>query len=82
MITKTQKAENKKRRDRAREIVLEYRRRHDPDEPIETAIVDLLADLKHMVAKLAGARDPNGFLKWIRLTDSAHRHFIAEVYGE
>lgn len=56
---------------------------NDPNEPTETAIVDLMADLKHLVRILVNPKeDPNGHLKWQELSDSSHRHFIAEGYGE
>lgn len=74
---------NRRRKlNRARRIVAQYKTWFDESEPDETAIVDLLADLKHLVAVMAGRKDPNGYLKWEELTGSAHRHFIAEVNGE
>lgn len=75
-------ANRRRKINRARKIVAQYKTWFDEGEPTETAIVDLLADLKHLVAVTAGAKDPNGFLLWNELNEQAHRHFIAEVYGE
>lgn len=46
-LTVEQRAENEHRAERGAEIVGEYRDRWDRDEPTETVLTDLLADLMH-----------------------------------
>ena len=81
-LTAIEKADNAHRIERADEVIFEYAERWDRGEDDETTIIDLLADLKHKVGKMAGRKDPNGFLMFERLLDAAHRHYFAEVYGE
>lgn len=80
-LSKEEQRKNAERAERASKIVNEYRRLFDANESTETAMTDLLADLKHLCRVLAGKRDPNGFLMWQALDRRAHGHFIAEVYG-
>lgn len=75
-------AANVERAQRGQDAVNDYKLRHDPHEPTETVITDLITDLQHLVRTLANPRnDPNGYLLWLKLTESAHRHFIMEVQG-
>lgn len=83
MPTRKQIAANVTRAQRAHEIVQIYKARTNQlEEPTETMLVDLIADLQHFVKTVANQRnDPNGYLLWLKVTEQAHRHFITEVQG-